>query len=141
MTTPTTTRQDNIRSRLPDPNQFFAEVAAISEAMFKATRNGSIPQTTISLVQLRAGQIVGNTYHTIRQTGDLRKAGETEECGSPRIVECSLCRFRDGSGCGLVVDGAHHVGRAVSAIVVVEAVAPVQHDGLGSAGVCEVVSG
>jgi alkylhydroperoxidase family enzyme len=79
MTTPTTTRQDNLRSRLPDPNQFFAEVAAISEAMFKATRNGSIPQTTISLVQLRAGQIVGNTYHTIRQTGDLRKAVETEE--------------------------------------------------------------
>ena len=79
MTTPTTTRQDALRSRLPDPNQFFSEVAAISEAMFKATRNGSIPQTTISLVQLRAGQIVGNTYHTIRQTDDLRKAGETEE--------------------------------------------------------------
>jgi len=39
----------------------------------------TIPQTTISLVQLRAGQIVGSTYHTVRQTGDLRKAGETEE--------------------------------------------------------------
>ena len=47
--------------------------------MYKATANGSIPQTTISLVQLRAGQIVGNTYHTVRATGDLRKAGETEE--------------------------------------------------------------
>ena len=47
--------------------------------MFKATRNGSIPQTTISLMQLRAGQIAGSTYHTVRQTGDLRKAGETEE--------------------------------------------------------------
>ncbi|WP_207756400.1 carboxymuconolactone decarboxylase family protein [Nonomuraea cypriaca] len=32
-----------------------------------------------SLVQLRAGQIVGSTYHTVRQTGLLRKAGETEE--------------------------------------------------------------
>ena len=30
-------------------------------------------------MQLRAGQIVGSTYHTVRQTGDLRKAGETEE--------------------------------------------------------------
>jgi alkylhydroperoxidase family enzyme len=48
-------------------------------AMFKATGNGSIPQTTIHLVQLRAGQIAGNTYHTVRQTGALRQAGELEE--------------------------------------------------------------
>ena len=74
-----TTRQDNLQSRLPDPTQFVAEVAEISGAMFKATRNGSIPPTTIGLVQLRAGQIVGSTYHAVRQTGDLRKAGETEE--------------------------------------------------------------
>ena len=47
--------------------------------MSKSTRNGAIPQTTVSLVQLRAGQIVGSTYHTVRQTGLLRKAGETEE--------------------------------------------------------------
>lgn len=79
MSTPTTTKQDDRKSRLPDPAQFFPEVAEISRAMFKATRNGSIPPTTISLVQLRAGQIVGNTYHTVRQTTDLRKAGETEE--------------------------------------------------------------
>jgi len=79
MSTPTTAGQDDLRSRLPDPNQFFPELAGIAGAMFKATLNGSIPQTTISLVQLRAGQIVGNTYHTVRQTGDLRKAGETQE--------------------------------------------------------------
>ncbi|MBG6091824.1 alkylhydroperoxidase family enzyme [Actinomadura viridis] len=30
-------------------------------------------------MQLRAGQIVGSTYHTIRVTGSLRKLGETEE--------------------------------------------------------------
>ena len=79
MSTPTTAGQDDLRSRLPDPNQFFPELAGLAGAMFKVTLNGSIPQTTISLVQLRAGQIVGNTYHTVRQTGDLRKAGETEE--------------------------------------------------------------
>ena len=78
MSTPTT-RQETLRSRLPDPSQFVPEVAEIAGAMFKATGNGSIPQTTISLMQLRAGQIVGSTYHTVRQTGDLRKAGETEE--------------------------------------------------------------
>jgi alkylhydroperoxidase family enzyme len=79
MSTPTTAGQDGLRSRLPDPSQFFPELAGMAGAMFKVTLNGSIPQTTISLVQLRAGQIVGNTYHTVRQTGDLRKAGETEE--------------------------------------------------------------
>ena len=78
MSTPTT-KQDSLRSRLPDPSQFFPEVAEIAGGMFKAIRNGSVPQTTISLVQLRAGQIVGSTYHTVRQTGDLREAGETEE--------------------------------------------------------------
>ena len=79
MPTPTTADLDNLTSRLPDPNQFFPELAGMAGAMFKVTLNGSIPQTTIHLMQLRAGQIVGNTYHTVRQTGDLRKAGETEE--------------------------------------------------------------
>lgn len=78
MSTPTA-QLDDLRSRLPDPSQFVPEVTEVAAAMFKATLNGSIPQTTISLVQLHAGQIVGNTYHTVRQTGDLRKAGETEE--------------------------------------------------------------
>jgi alkylhydroperoxidase family enzyme len=74
-----TTTQDDLQSRLPDPAQFFPELGVIAGAMAKATRNGSIPYTTISLVQLRAGQIAGSTYHTVRQTGLLRKAGETEE--------------------------------------------------------------
>ncbi len=79
MSTPTTAGQDDLRSRLPDPSQFFPDLAGVAAGMFKATLNGSIPETTIHLVQLRAGQIVGNTYHTVRQTGELRKAGETEE--------------------------------------------------------------
>jgi alkylhydroperoxidase family enzyme len=80
MSTPATAKQDNLRSRLPDPTEFFpAEVAAIAGGMSKAALNGSVAQTTVGLVQLRAGQIVGSTYHTIRQTGNLRKAGETEE--------------------------------------------------------------
>jgi len=66
MSTPTTNEQDNLRSRLPDPSQFFPEMAGIAAGMFKVTGNGAVPQTTISLVQLRAGQIVGNTYHTVR---------------------------------------------------------------------------
>jgi alkylhydroperoxidase family enzyme len=79
MSTPATTKQDSVRSRLPDPNQFIPEFAEVAGAMFKATQNGSIPPATISLVQLRAGQIVGNTYHALRSTEALRKAGETDD--------------------------------------------------------------
>jgi hypothetical protein len=43
MTTPTTAEQDNLRSRLPGPAQFFPEVGTIAGAMLKATLNGSIP--------------------------------------------------------------------------------------------------
>jgi alkylhydroperoxidase family enzyme len=76
MSTPT---QHNLQSRLPDPTQFFPELVAMVTTMVKALQNDSIPQTTIGLVQLRAGQIVGSTYHTVGQAGQLRRAGETEE--------------------------------------------------------------
>ncbi|MFC5750497.1 carboxymuconolactone decarboxylase family protein [Actinomadura rugatobispora] len=66
-------------SRLPNPAVLVPELGEIGQALFKAVGNGSIPQATISLVQLRAGQIVGSTYLTVLHTGNLRKAGETEE--------------------------------------------------------------
>jgi alkylhydroperoxidase family enzyme len=59
--------------------QFFPELAGVAAAMSKAVLNGTVPQSTVSLVQLRAGQIVGSTYHTVRHAGTLREAGETEE--------------------------------------------------------------
>ena len=68
-----------LQSRLPNPAVLVPELGQIAGALAKATGNGSVPQTTISLVQLRAGQIVGNTYLTVMHTGDLRKAGESEE--------------------------------------------------------------
>jgi alkylhydroperoxidase family enzyme len=79
MSTPESIDVGNLTSRLPDPNLFIPEFGEIAGALYKATANGSIPQTTINLVQLRAGQIIGNTYHTVRVTGDLRKTGEPEE--------------------------------------------------------------
>lgn len=74
-----TTTQDDLQSRLPNPAVLVPELGPVGAALFKATGNGSIPQTTISLVQLRAGQIVGNTYLTVLHTGNLRKADETED--------------------------------------------------------------
>ena len=56
MPTLATTEQDNLRSRLPDPSQFFPELAGIAGGMFKVTLNGSIPRTTIGLVQVQGGR-------------------------------------------------------------------------------------
>ncbi|MEV4757141.1 carboxymuconolactone decarboxylase family protein [Micromonospora sp. NPDC049559] len=79
MSASTAADQDDVRSRLPDPARFFPELGEIAAAMTRATRNGAVPRSTIGLVQLRAGQIVGSTYHTVRQSGLLRGAGEPEE--------------------------------------------------------------
>ncbi|MBH5337617.1 carboxymuconolactone decarboxylase family protein [Streptomyces pactum] len=62
-----------------DPAQLVPELAEVSAALFRVTGNGSVPRSTISLVQLRAGQIVGSTYLTVLHTGFLRKAGQSEE--------------------------------------------------------------
>ncbi|GII64779.1 hypothetical protein Skr01_48640 [Sphaerisporangium krabiense] len=78
-TSSTTTTRDDVRSRLPDPLQFFPEIATMAGTMSKAVGNGSIPRSTVQLVQYRAGQIVGSSYHTVRQVADLRESGEAEE--------------------------------------------------------------
>jgi alkylhydroperoxidase family enzyme len=70
---------DPSTSRLPNPIELVPELAEISGSLFKATGNGSVPQTTISLMHLRAGQIVGNTYLTVMHTENLRRAGNSEE--------------------------------------------------------------
>jgi alkylhydroperoxidase family enzyme len=67
------------QSRLPNPVKLVPEMGAATGALFKATGNGAISQTTISLLQLRAGQIVGSTYLTVLHAGHLRKAGESDE--------------------------------------------------------------
>jgi alkylhydroperoxidase family enzyme len=87
MSTPTV--QDDLRSRLPDPVEIFPDLGAVAAGMTRATHNGAIPRTTVGLVQLRAGQIAGSTYHTVRQSEALRAAGETEQ----RIA--SVASWRD----------------------------------------------
>ncbi|WP_061295452.1 carboxymuconolactone decarboxylase family protein [Herbidospora cretacea] len=68
-----------LQSRLPDPMSHFPGMGALAVGMTKAAHNGAIPDTTVHLVHLRAGQLVGSTYHTVRQTENLRGAGETED--------------------------------------------------------------
>ncbi|MEU2389676.1 carboxymuconolactone decarboxylase family protein [Streptomyces sp. NPDC007369] len=75
---PNTVRKNN-GSRLPNPARLVPELGPVAGALFKATGNGSVPKTTIDLIQLRAGQIVGNTYLTVMHTDSLRKDGVSEE--------------------------------------------------------------
>ncbi|MFD9947836.1 carboxymuconolactone decarboxylase family protein [Nonomuraea sp. NPDC059023] len=67
------------QSRLSNPLALIPELRDIGGALYKATGNGAIPQTTISLIQLRAGQLAGSTYLTVLHTGSLRKSGVREE--------------------------------------------------------------
>jgi alkylhydroperoxidase family enzyme len=87
-TTDTTTEQEGLRSRMPNPLPFVPEMVGVAEGLHKVIRNGAIPRTTISLLQLRAGQLLGSTYFTIRETGNLREAGESEK----RITAVSTWR-------------------------------------------------
>jgi AhpD family alkylhydroperoxidase len=68
-----------VESRIPDFNTVLPEIQQVAGALVKAATNGSVPTATISLVYLRAGQIVGNTYQVLRHSTDLRNAGESEE--------------------------------------------------------------
>ncbi|MFG3255353.1 carboxymuconolactone decarboxylase family protein [Streptomyces sp. NPDC048172] len=81
--TPTTasadSAEDGLRSRLPDPVKLFPEMVTVAQTMAKVLGNGVLPQSTVALVQLRAGQLVGSSYHVIGQARTLRKAGEPEE--------------------------------------------------------------
>jgi alkylhydroperoxidase family enzyme len=66
-------------SRLPNPQELVPELVELTKALYKVAGNGSVSRNTIGLIQLRAGQIVGNTYLAVLHSGILRNTGETEE--------------------------------------------------------------
>ncbi|MFD0687888.1 carboxymuconolactone decarboxylase family protein [Actinomadura fibrosa] len=68
-----------IESRLPNPAKLVPELGQVSGALAAVAGNGSVPRTTIGLVQLRVGQIFGSTYLVLLHSGNLREAGEAEE--------------------------------------------------------------
>ena len=72
------TMEKPTRSRMSKAD-LFPELGHVSAALFKAIGNGSVPQTTMGLVGLRASQIAGNTYTLVRAARELRKLGESED--------------------------------------------------------------
>jgi alkylhydroperoxidase family enzyme len=111
MTTPApthpATEQADQRSRMPNPLRHVPEMAKVAEVLHTAVADGPIPATTVSLVQLRAGQLLGSTYFTVRDAADLRRAGESEE----RISAVATWR-----------DAPYFTGAERSALELVEAV-------------------
>ncbi|MFH8802619.1 carboxymuconolactone decarboxylase family protein [Streptomyces sp. NPDC017936] len=97
-----------------DPAELVPEPAEVSAALFGVTGNGSVPRSTISLVQLRAGQIVGSTCLTVPHAGLRRKAGEPEE----RITSVASWR-----------DAPYFTGAERAALALVEAVLRPSADG------------
>lgn len=75
-----TVKEDLVGQRLhEDPASLVPEIRDVTRALMRATVNGSVPRTTMSLVYLRAGQIVGSTYQVMRHSTDLRNSGDSEE--------------------------------------------------------------
>ncbi|WP_415947427.1 carboxymuconolactone decarboxylase family protein [Streptomyces sp. KLOTTS4A1] len=69
----------DLTSRFSDPQQLVPELGDVSAALFRILGTGTVPRSTVGLVHLRAGQIVGNTYLTVLHTGNLRRAKVSEE--------------------------------------------------------------
>ncbi|WP_019926450.1 carboxymuconolactone decarboxylase family protein [Nocardia sp. BMG111209] len=66
-------------ARIPDANALVPEIQEVAAALVRAVGNGSVPENTTTLMFLRAGQIVGNSYQVTRHTAGLRAAGESED--------------------------------------------------------------
>lgn len=62
--------------RIENPAQYLPVVNEIAAAVNKVNAEGVLPDTLVTLVQLRVGQILGSAYFTARQ---LQGADETPE--------------------------------------------------------------
>jgi AhpD family alkylhydroperoxidase len=65
--------------RLPNPAGLNPAIVASGAAMREIAANGSLPRSTVSMVQLRVGHLFASDYLITLHTGLLRAAGETEE--------------------------------------------------------------
>jgi alkylhydroperoxidase family enzyme len=71
--------ENAVTIRIPEVNAHLPEFQDVAKALVAVTMNGSLPMNTMTMMYLRAGQIVGNTYQALRHSKALRSAGESEE--------------------------------------------------------------
>ncbi|MEV0646645.1 carboxymuconolactone decarboxylase family protein [Phytomonospora sp. NPDC050363] len=72
------TATNALQSRLPNPALLLPEFGDVARSLAQAVASSPVPATTVNLMHLRAGQIVGNTYLTLANAAKLREGGETE---------------------------------------------------------------
>ena len=106
--------ENAVTMRIPEMNALLPDFQDAAKALVKVTLNGSVPTNTTTLMFLRAGQIVGNTYLTAMHTSGLRKEGENEE----RISAVASWR-----------DAVYFTGAERVALALVEAVLTPNPDG------------
>ncbi|GAA1663430.1 carboxymuconolactone decarboxylase family protein [Glycomyces endophyticus] len=56
----------SIKPRIENPVQYLPVVNEIAAAVNKVNADGVLPATTVGLVQLRVGQLLGDSYFTAR---------------------------------------------------------------------------
>ncbi|PRY62352.1 carboxymuconolactone decarboxylase family protein [Glycomyces artemisiae] len=67
------------RSRMPNPLPHLPGMADLAKGLHAMIEASTVPQPTIRLMELRAGQLLGSTYFAVRDTANLRAAGESED--------------------------------------------------------------
>lgn len=68
-----------MEARMKNPVMVVPAAAEAIQQLVKATRNGSVPESTLGLVHLRASQINGCTFCVDSGVRAARKSGETGE--------------------------------------------------------------
>ncbi|SDD59817.1 carboxymuconolactone decarboxylase family protein [Glycomyces harbinensis] len=67
------------RSRMPNPLPLLPGMADLAGGLHAMVEESSVPRSTVRLMELRAGQILGSTYFAVRDSANLRAAGERAE--------------------------------------------------------------
>jgi AhpD family alkylhydroperoxidase len=68
-----------MQARMSNPATILPGATQGIQALIKATQQGSVPQTVLELVHLRASQINGCSFCVDYGAHSMKKAGETDE--------------------------------------------------------------
>jgi AhpD family alkylhydroperoxidase len=68
-----------MQARMKTPVYLFPEALQAARALGKSTENSGVPQTTFTLVHLRASQINGCSLCVMMHSRELKNAGESDE--------------------------------------------------------------
>jgi AhpD family alkylhydroperoxidase len=68
-----------MQPRMKNPGAILPDATAGIQSLFKATRQGGVPEKTLELVHLRASQINGCSFCVVSSVRSAQKSDETTE--------------------------------------------------------------